>query len=273
MFSLPPYHMFTSYPLIPLTEHHQFPTAMLCECTVMFEIWCSMPSDCSVCMYYLLNVVTKQINSLMYNVQNLDVTTTGQTMKTGFANVCFSINKQIKKKKSSVAPIAQPYYGARGHLSIHDGLITYDDRLIIPHCLRADVLQKIHEGHQSITKCRERTHQSVWWPKIGEEIVQQCAHCQKYKPTTAKEPMVPTVLPDRPWQMLGVDLLDFSGQQYMVVVDYYSRYIELVYLADTITHTVTAKLKCIFARFGIPDLLVSDKGPQFSSKEFRQFAD
>ena len=59
----------------------------------------------------------------------------------------------------------------------------------------------------------------------------------------------------------------------MVVVDYYSRYIELVYLADTITHTVTAKLKCIFARFGIPDLLVSDNGPQFSSKDFRQFAD
>ena len=161
-------------------------------------------------------------------------------------------------------------------MSIHDGLITYDDRLIIPHCLRADVLQKIHEGHQGITKCRERAHQSVWWPKIGEEIiqiVQQCAHCQKYKPTTAKEPMVPTVLLDRPWQMLGVDLLDFNGQQYMVVVDYYSRYIELVYLADTITHTVTAKLKCIFARFGIPDLLVSDNGPQFSSKEFRQFAD
>ena len=73
--------------------------------------------------------------------------------------------------------------------------------------------------------------------------------------------------------MLGLDLLDFNGQQYMVVVDYYSRYIELVYLADTITHTVTTKLKCIFARFGIPDLLVSDNGPQFSSEEFRQFAD
>ena len=175
-----------------------------------------------------------------------------------------------------MAPIAQPYYGARGHLSIHDGLITYDDHLIIPRCLRADVLQKIHEGHQGITKCRERAHQSVWWPKISEDIVQivqQCAHCQKYKLTTAKEPMVPTVLPDRPWQMLGVDLLDFNGQQYMVIVDYYSRYIELAYLVDTITHTVTAKLKCMFARFGIPDLLVSDNGPQFSSKEFRQFAD
>ena len=85
--------------------------------------------------------------------------------------------------------------------------------------------------------------------------------------------MVPTVLSDRPWQILGVALLNFNGQQYMVVVNYYSRYIELVYLADTITHIVTAKLKCIFARFGIPDLLLSDNEPQFSSKEFREFAD
>ena len=59
----------------------------------------------------------------------------------------------------------------------------------------------------------------------------------------------------------------------MVVVDYYSRYIELVYLADTIAHTVTAKLKCMLAHFRIPDLLVSDNGPQFSLKEFQQFAD
>ena len=71
-----------------------------------------------------------------------------------------------------MAPIAQPYYGARGHLSIHDGLITYDDCLIIPRCLQGDILQRIHEGHQGITKCQERAHQSVRWPKIGEDIVQ-----------------------------------------------------------------------------------------------------
>ena len=141
---------------------------------------------------------------------------------------------------SSVAPIAQPYYGVRGHLSIHNWLIMYNNRLTIPRFLQADVLQKIHEGHQGITKCQARAHQSVWWPKIGEcivQIVQQGSHCQKCKPTTAKESMVPTVLPDRPWQMLGVDLLDLNGQQYMVVVNYYSTYIELVYLANHHAHS------------------------------------
>ena len=62
---------------------------------------------------------------------------------------------------SSIALIAQQFYGARGHFSIHDGLITYDDLLVIPHYLQADVFQKNHKGHQGITKCRERAHQSV----------------------------------------------------------------------------------------------------------------
>ena len=67
--------------------------------------------------------------------------------------------------------------------------------------------------------------------------------------------------------MLGVDLLDFNGQQNMVVVDYYSKYIELVYLADTNTHTVTAKLKCIFVHF--PNLPVGGGGGNCFKKTAR----
>ena len=71
---------------------------------------------------------------------------------------------------SSVAPIAQPFYGARDHLSIHNGLITYDDCLIIPRCLRADVLQKIHERHQDITNA-EKEHTSPFGGRKLEKIL------------------------------------------------------------------------------------------------------
>ena len=59
----------------------------------------------------------------------------------------------------------------------------------------------------------------------------------------------------------------------MVVVECYSRWIEILYLRNTTTAACIAKLKDIFARFGIPTELVSDNAPQFSSSEFKSFAE
>ena len=58
----------------------------------------------------------------------------------------------------------------------------------------------------------------------------------------------------------------------MVVVDYYSRWIEILHLSNATTAACIAKLKDIFARFGIPTELVSHNAPQLSSSEFNSFA-
>jgi transposase InsO family protein len=56
------------------------------------------------------------------------------------------------------------------------------------------------------------------------------------------------------------------------VVDYYSRFIEIARLSRTTTAEVVTHLKSIFARHGIPEILVSDNGPQYSSRDFAEFA-
>ena len=58
----------------------------------------------------------------------------------------------------------------------------------------------------------------------------------------------------------------------MVVVDYYSRYLELVYVPDLTSRTVIAKLKSIYARWGVPEILIIDNGPPFFSEDFRSFS-
>uniref|UniRef100_A0A3B1ISF7 Gypsy retrotransposon integrase-like protein 1 n=1 Tax=Astyanax mexicanus TaxID=7994 RepID=A0A3B1ISF7_ASTMX len=135
-------------------------------------------------------------------------------------------------------------------------------------------LAKLHEGHQGVVKCRERARQSVWWPGLSQqlnELVLNCRTCIKER-TNHTEPLIPTDLPERPWQKLGTDLFTLKGKTYLLVVDYYSRYVEVVNLSLTKSVDITLHLKSIFARHGIPEVVVSDNGPQYSSSIFSEFA-
>ena len=152
--------------------------------------------------------------------------------------------------------------------------ILYGQRILIPEPLRQETLHKVHNGHQGIQRCRLRAKVSVWWPGISNEIenmVKQCPTCARQS-HHRKEPMIPTDLPDYPWQKVGADLFHLNGANYLVVVDYYSRYPEVVKLTSTTSPTIIQCLKLIFSRFGIPETFISDNGPQFGSQLFTDFA-
>ena len=73
------------------------------------------------------------------------------------------------------------FFDSRGHLSISDGLLTYNDRIVIPTDMREEILERIHTGHQGITKCRARANLSVWWPGISKEIKEKVESCQDFR--------------------------------------------------------------------------------------------
>lgn len=105
------------------------------------------------------------------------------------------------------------------------------------------------------------------------EIVNSCDVCSTYQKRQSKEPLHPHSVPEKPWQKIGVDLFTFDQQEYLILVDYYSKFIEVEWLkSDTRSATVVTHLKSQFARHGIPETVISDNGPQFSSREFKAFA-
>lgn len=121
-------------------------------------------------------------------------------------------------------------------------------------------------GHQGIVKCKERA--SVWWPNITADIekyIKACRICCQYQ-RLKFEPLLPTELPETPWQKVGMDLFETS---YLLA----DRYIEIARLSSTTSQQVINHLMSIFARHGIPQTVVSDNGPQFSSAVFQKFAD
>lgn len=72
---------------------------------------------------------------------------------------------------------------------------------------------------------------------------------------------------------MASDLFELSGKTYALVVDYYSRFVEVQLLHSTTSAGIIMALKAIFARHGIPATLVTDNGPQYASREMEEFAE
>jgi hypothetical protein len=170
----------------------------------------------------------------------------------------------------------QSYFREQNMLSVVNGLVLFGKRIVVPQSMRAQILDRIHDGHLGITKCRMRAQNSVWWPGISSDInlkVANCKHCLSNRNTQKREPLMPTPMPSRPWSKVAADLCEYQGKQWLVVMDYYSRYPEVVQMGKSTTaKAVIDKLKGIFARFGIPETLISDNGPQFDAQEFADFS-
>ena len=92
-----------------------------------------------------------------------------------------------------------------------------------------------------------------------EEKIRKCKICCQYQRARA-EPLLPSSLPELPWQKVGTVLFVWKRSTYLLVIDYYSRFIEVAELSSVKSESVILKLKKIFARHGIPQLVISDNG-------------
>lgn len=70
-----------------------------------------------------------------------------------------------------------------------------------------------------------------------------------------------------------VDLFTFKGRTYLLVVNYFSRYVEIAYICPTRGTDVIVHLKSTFVQHGIPETLTIENRPQFSGHEMKEFAD
>ena len=126
-----------------------------------------------------------------------------------------------------------------------------------------------------IDKCKARARVCIHWPAMYEAIeqeVKKCPVCNKYSKGNQKEPMIPHEIPNRPWEKLGADYFTFAGKDYLLVVDYYSKYPEVVRMNSKTAEATMKNMTQIFSRHhrhGIPNVLVADNMP-FNSKAFKR---
>ena len=179
--------------------------------------------------------------------------------------------------RAKAPAVTLPYWSFRDQLSTYNGILYKGERIIIPQSLRQELLQVLHKSHTGIVKTKQRAREMIYWPGLNkqiEEMSSKCEICLENRPQQQKEPMTIHPLPALPWNKVGTDLFEFQGVNYLLMVDYYSNFIEVFPLhKDTRSKTVIKHIKMNIARYGIMETLISDNGPQFINSEFEKFAE
>ena len=166
------------------------------------------------------------------------------------------------------------FWTYRDELTLHNGVLFKNQRLIIPKALRAEVTSRIHSSHLGIEACLRKARDLVFSPSMNAEVkeaVTNCSICAEFQAKQQKQPMQSHEIPDRPWSRLSSDLFTLHNKEYIVLVDSYSDYVEVSELKVTTSTALVEFYKEQFSRHGIPDILMTDNGSQYTSREFTEF--
>jgi transposase InsO family protein len=171
--------------------------------------------------------------------------------------------------------------------NLEEGIILYRGHIYVPkdNLLRRDIVKMYHDhpatGHPGRWKTYELISREYWWPGLSQftkNYVDGCAICQstKNKPRT-QIPLHPNPVPTGVWKSITMDFVtdlpeSRNADSMFVVVDRFSKAIIITPCRKTITAEETAQLYLdnIWRRTGLPQHVISDRGPQFASKLMRE---
>ena len=189
-----------------------------------------------------------------------------------------TVSKVIKKVQegwSVHGDLPGEYYNRRNELSVELNCLLWGARVVIPHKLREGVLNLLHATHLGIVNMKALARSYFWWPGTTtdiEDLARNCEVCklnQKNPPKTVLHPWIPS---KEPWERIHIDFCTFDLNQWLVVVDSFSKWAEIVDMKKCTSSEATIKeLRKLFATWGLPRIVVSDNGPQLVSEEIKQF--
>lgn len=170
----------------------------------------------------------------------------------------------------------RPYASRKNEMSVEGGCLLWGTRVVIPSSLQEKVLKMLHDDtHVGVAKMKAQARSWVWWPQIDANIekgVKACYTCQVHSNTPAKAPLHPWEWPEEPWKRIHLDFAGpFMGKMFLIIVDAHSKWLEVKVMHRITASDTILELRDVFSSLGLPEIIVSDNGPTFTSGEFRSF--
>ena len=138
-----------------------------------------------------------------------------------------------------------PYWNFREDLSVKDGIATKGSRLLVPSTPWRKALEQIHEGYQGLEKYMLKAREAVYWPGINDDIremVEKCVICQ----STSRAPKPVgniSKVPPHACHTLGTNLFYWNRIDFLVVSDYFTKFLIVRKIPNTSTHAVIKELE------------------------------
>ncbi|KAF0303201.1 uncharacterized protein FJT64_024775 [Amphibalanus amphitrite] len=200
------------------------------------------------------------------------------------------LRHQIKRgwpSSAKACPVeVQPYFKMRHELWVRndDVILRGAQQVVVPVQLRRRYLELAHSAHDGIVRMKQALRNLAWWPGINREVEELCRSCERCQHSDAvlsqrarPAPMQPVDLPDRAWSKLGMDIVGpingapATARYAITLIDYRSKWAEVCLTSSTETEDVIKFLSTVWAKEGYPDEIVTDNGPQFTSREFTAY--
>ena len=190
-----------------------------------------------------------------------------KTLKSLYLNGWPDHKKQVPELVKWAWPNRDDFY-------VDSGLMFYNQRLCVPVKLKKDILSLLHQAHLGRDKTVAKAQEVYYWRNMYVDIsnmVSNCYVCQKFQPMKSKAKMELPPVPNFRFETVGIDILQTMGKNYLILIDTFSKWIEICPIRNKTAATAIEHLKSIFATFGIPKYIQADNMP-FQSQTFVDFA-
>lgn len=226
-----------------------------------------------------LEKVSNRISEIHYTVIENAALTQKHIANKSFSDLELQkVTSYVKRgwpELSSLPINLHTYHSKRDELQIEEGMLLWHDRIVVPTCLRKQILHRLHETHPGALTMKNIAKSTVWWPNCNKDIedfVDACDTCQKLRYNIKETPLSLWSLPDHQWDRIHIDYTGpYHGKMWFVVIDAYSRWMEIFPMCSATSESSIKALRTLFARYGLPSSIVSDNASIFTSENFKQF--
>lgn len=185
------------------------------------------------------------------------------------------IERGFPSSKTLVPEEFKKYWSYRDQLAYGQDLLFKNNRIFVPLSLRKEMLKRIHLAHLGRDKTKLHARQFLFWPSMNQDIdnlIESCDICLSNSRENSKEPLEPHEILVGPWKKIGCDLFMFKNKKFLILVDYFSKFVEIKEIENETSNQIINSMYKIFSSYGIPEIVVSDGGPCFSAENFEKFS-